>query len=370
MARREAVPVPDLKQRFREAYAQCDTTVFWHPRRTPAEVLRSLADACEELDVGWDTYAERGPVARLEEELAAVFGTEGAAFFPSGTMAQQAALRVWSDRAGTRRVAMPDIGHLLRHEEDGPRRLHGFEVEHLTVGHEVATADHLAAITGRLAAALVELPLRDAGCRLPTWDELVALSAAARDRGVRLHADGARIWEAQPFWDRPFTEIAALFDSMYVSFYKGLGGLAGAALVGPADFLAEAREWRSRMGGTLFRLTPEAVAGLVGLRDLLPRMPDFLAWARALAQELPGVGITPNPTTPHAPTFLLHAAGDEDAVNERVLAFMAAERIQLCGPWWEGEEPGRVVTEVVVSVAALDHDPAEVAAWLGAIVPG
>jgi threonine aldolase len=362
--------VPDLKQRFRDAYLLCDSTVFWHPRRTPAEVLRSLADACEELDLGWDTYAERGPVARLEEELASLFDTGGAAFFPSGTMAQQAALRVWCDRAGTRRVAMPDIGHLLVHEKDGPRRLHRFEVEHLTVGHEVATAEHLAAVTGRLAAALVELPLRDAGCRLPAWEELEALSAAARERGVRLHADGARIWEAQPYWDRPLPEVAALFDSMYVSFYKGLGGLAGAALVGPDDFLDEAREWRARMGGTLFRLTPEALAGLVGLRELLPRMPECLAWARSLAEELPAVGITPNPAPPHTPTFLLHAAGDADAVNDRVIAFMESERVQLCGPWWQGQEPGRIVTEVAVSVPALDHDPAAVAGWLGSVVHG
>ena len=154
---------------------------------------------------------------------------------------------------------------------------------------------------GRLGAVLVELPLRDAGCALPTWEELTALSEAARERGVALHVDGARIWEAQPFWDRPFTDVAGLADSMYVSFYKGLGGLAGAALVGPSDFLDEARQWRKRMGGTIFRMTPEALAGLVGLREHLPRMAECLAWARALAAELAARGLDAPPGAPAHP---------------------------------------------------------------------
>jgi threonine aldolase len=355
--------------RFRNLAAACDDTVFWHPVEKPGEVLRRLADLADELDVRWDQYGARGPVAVLEEQVAELFGRP-AAFFPSGVMAQQAALRTWCDRAGTRRVAMPDLSHLLVHEMDGPRRVHGLEVEHLTQGPEVATAGSLAAVPGRLGAVLVELPLRDAGCLLPTWAQLTELSDAARDRGVPLHVDGARIWESQPFWGRSFPEIAALSDSMYVSFYKGLRGLAGAALVGSDDFLEEARVWRTRMGGTLFRSTPEALAAIAGLRELLPRMGECFAWARALAAELPAYGITPNPTEPHTSTFLLHAAGDVDPVNDRLLAVMERERLQVSGPWWVSREPGRVTTEVVVSTPALEHDPARVAALLGEIVAG
>jgi threonine aldolase len=361
--------VSDFTSRFRDLAADADDTIFGHPIETPGDTLRRLAHLADELDVRWDSYGARGPVALLEDQLADLFGRP-AAFFPSGVMAQQSALRVWCDRAGTRRVAMPDVSHLLVHEMDGPRRLHGFEVEHLTRGPEVATAESLSSVFGTLGAVLVELPLRDAGCLLPTWEELAELSEAARDRDVPLHVDGARIWESQPRWDKPFPEIAALTDSMYVSFYKGLRGLAGAALVGPEDFLAEARVWRTRMGGTLYRSTPETLAALAGLRDLLPRMAECYAWAQALAAELPDLGITPNPTEPHAPTFLLHAAGDEDDVNERLLAVMERERLQVCGPWWAGREPGRVTTEVVVSTPALAKDPVQAAKLLGEIAIG
>ncbi|MCW2835617.1 MAG: hypothetical protein JWN68_3570 [Nocardioides sp.] len=361
--------MPDDMTRFRDLAAACDTTVFGHPIEGPGQILRRLADLADELDVPWDQYGARGPVALLEEELEALFG-KPAAFFPSGVMAQQSALRVWCDREGTSRVAMPDLSHLLVHEQDGPRRLHGFQVEHLTTGAEVATASALHGVVGRLGAVLVELPLRDAGCLLPTWQELTDLSAAARHRGVPLHFDGARVWESQPFWGTSLAETAALSDSMYVSFYKGLRGIAGAAVVGPEDFLAEARVWRSRMGGTLYRSTPEALAALLGLRDLLPRMAECLAWARALAAELPAHGITVNPVEPHTPTFLLHAAGTEDAVNERVLGVMERTRLRLTGPWRASPEPGRVVTEVAVSTPALEHEPQRVAQLLAEIAVG
>ena len=102
----------------------------------------------------------------------------------------------------------------------------------------------------------IELPLREAGYLLPPWDELVGLVEAAQARGIPVHLDGARLWESQPFYDRPLAEIAALGDTVYVSFYKGLGGIAGAALVGPADVIAEARHWQHRHGGTLVSVYP------------------------------------------------------------------------------------------------------------------
>ena len=204
--------------------------------------------------------------------MAGLLGTDDAVFFPSEIMAQEVALRMHCDAAGTRRVAMPDLSHLLVHEEDGPRRLHGFEVEHLTTGPRVATAEDLAAIPGRLGAVLAELPLRDGSYLLPTWDELTDLASACRERGVALHLDGARLWESQPWFDRPLAEIAGLADSVYVSFYKGLAGLAGAALAGTEELCREARVWRRRQGGTLFTLMPYAAAALRGLDEHLPQM--------------------------------------------------------------------------------------------------
>jgi threonine aldolase len=361
----------ELMTRFREVAKTCDRSVFWHAPRTPAEVLRAVAEEAEKMDLTeWDVYAERGAVALVEAQVAELLGKPAAAFFPSGIMAQQAALRVWCDRSGSKRVAIPDISHLLTHEDDGPRRMHGFEFEHLTVGRRTPTVDDLQRLSPGLGAALIELPLRDAGCLLPSWDDLTAMSGAAHELGVPLHADGARIWESQPYYDRPLSEIAALVDSMYVSFYKGLEAFAGAALAGPQDVVDEARRWRKRMGGTIFHLTPLAVSALVGLRDRLPRMGEYAAWARKLATELPAVGLRPWPDPPHTNTFQVSVEGDPDEIIGRVIEFMERERLQPCGGWMAADVPGFATTEVAIHDAALEHDPAQVATWLGEVTHG
>jgi threonine aldolase len=361
----------ELKQRLEAASEACDTSVFWHHRRTPAQVLRAVAQAADDLGLDeWDLYAEKGGVVRVEAELSALFGKPAAAFFPSGIMAQQAALRVWCDRTGSKRVAIPDLSHLLQHEDDGPRRLHGFEFDHLTTGPVTASAEDLRRLSPGLGAALIELPLREGGCLLPSWDDLNALSVTARELGVPLHADGARIWESQPYWNKELAEIAALVDSMYVSFYKGLEGLAGAALIGPEDVVAEARTWRRRMGGTLFHLTPYAVSALAGLTERLPRMGEYAAWARSLAAELTQRGLKVNPDPPHTNTFLLFAEGAPDAIARRKLAFMEREKVEPCGGWRPTQVPGMAITEVAVHDAALEHDPARVASWIAEITQG
>ena len=357
----------DLHARFRAASASAET-IFWRPPSTPAAMFRDLADFAEEHDIERDAYGERGAVAQLEAEVAELLGKPAAVMFPSGVMAQQATLRAWCDRSGSRRVALPDLSHLVHHEQDGPRRVMGLELEWLTTGRETPTAAALARIGGRLGAALVELPLRDAGCLLPSWDDLVELSAAARERGVPLHADGARIWESVPHWDRSLAEAADLVDSMYVSLYKGLGGSSGALVVCPEDLAGELRSWRQRMGGTIFSMTTAAVGGLMGLREQVTKFGDYRAWAIELAAALDQHGIRSYPEVPHIATFLAYAPGTADEVNERLVAFIEARGIAPSGLWRDSEVPGWVETELTCYGAAISHDPAEVAGLMAAAV--
>lgn len=363
----------DLPARFRAASASAES-IFWRPPSTPAAMLGALAAFAEEHAVEWDRYGERGAVAQLEAEVAELLGKPAAVMFPSGIMAQQATLRAWCDRSGSRRVALPDLSHLVRHEQDGPRRVLGLELEWLTTGRETPTAQALAGVGGRLGAAMIELPLRDAGCLLPTWDELVELSAAARERGVPLHADGARIWESVPYWDRSLAEVGDLVDSMYVSLYKGLGGSSGALVVCPEDLAGELRTWRARMGGTLFSMTAAAVGGLMGLREHLTSFGDYRAWAIELAAALREHGITTFPESPHIATFLAYAPGTAGDVNERVVTFVEERGIVPCGLWRDTDVPGRVETELTCYESAISHDPVEVAGLMavavGATAPG
>ena len=127
------------------------------------------------------------------------------------------------------------------HEGDGPRLLHGFEFALLTDGPAVPQVEHLAAIPAGSAPSSSSCRCAMPATSCPSWDELVRSPQACRERGVPLHLDGARIWESAPHLGHALAEMAALADSVYVSLYKGLGGLAGAAVAGPEDEVAEAR---------------------------------------------------------------------------------------------------------------------------------
>ena len=114
--------------------------------------------------------------------------------------------------------------------------LHGLRALLVGAPSQLMTVADVRAIADPLGAFLIELPQREIGAQLPQWHELLETCAAARATGAKLHLDGARLWEAAPFYERSHAEIASLFDSVYVSFYKGLNALAGAVLAGGRGF--------------------------------------------------------------------------------------------------------------------------------------
>lgn len=363
----------DFLDRFQAASRACTVMVLRGPRKTPAGQFAQLALACAEFGIDTsDWYGkEGGAVELLEAQVAELLGHPAAVFLPTGTMAQQAVLRTWCERQRSFRVALPDIAHPLQHELDGPRLLHGFRFEHLTTGARAATATDLAAVTGELGAAMIELPLREAGCLAPSWDELVALSRAARERGVPLHADGARIWEVAPNYpEHSLAELGRLFDSVYVSFYKGLGAFGGAAVAAAQDVVADVGTWRKRLGGTMFQMTPYALSALVALRDELPRMAECVAWARTFAATVTVCGLRVRPGVPHSTTFEVYADRDPDEINDRLLAYLERERVNLCGRFQPTRVPRFAVCEIAVTSPALAHDPQQVATRVADIALG
>lgn len=359
----DEVPPPD---RGAEARRRCTRWLVGHGDITPTAWLAELVDAATEPDL--DRYGTGGEVEALEREVAQLLGTEAAVFMPSGVMAQQAALRSWVERSSTDAVAVHGLSHFVLHERDALSQLHHLRVQHLTQEPRPATVADLDDLAGPLAAVSVELPLRDAGFLLPAWDELVAFTNRARDRGVPVHLDGARLWESQPFYDRPHAEIAALFDSVYVSFYKGLGGVAGAALAGSHDLVAQARRWQARHGGTLFSMLPYAVGARDGLRRRLPRMATYGARAQELAaglDALDGVRVHPNP--PHTNAFRVFADLSVELLDEATLRVMETDQVALPSWWRPAEVPGWAMTELYVGDATLAWDLEDQLAAMGGL---
>ena len=361
---------PTLQERFRAALPKATR---WLPAQlpsSPVDALQDIAAEMSELDdpQEWDRYGTRGPVAVLESRVAGLLGKPAAAMFVSGIMAQQSVLRVWSDRRASRRIALPALSHVLTYELDGPQQVHGFRYEHLTTGARVPQAADLAAIPGALGAVLLELPLRDAGFLLPTWDELSAFSAACRQRGVPLHFDGARLWESQPHLGHSLAEIADLADTVYVSFYKGLGGLAGAVVAGPQDVVDEARRWRSRLGGTLFTMLPYAVSALRGVRTLLPRMAEFHERAVALGEALESEGFRIFPNPPQTNAFRVFIDRPEEVVNARIVRALEEQGVALLQPVQPGDMPDTSWAEFTVGVGTMSWQVEEAARALASLL--
>ncbi|GAA2346361.1 beta-eliminating lyase-related protein [Streptomyces kunmingensis] len=331
--------------------------------------LTGAAGAVTDLSGGLDFYGD-GVVAELEAKVAALLGKEAAAFFPTGTMAQQVALRCWAGRTGNSTVALHPLGHPEVHERDALTTVTGLRTVHPTGEPRQMTADEVYALDEPFGTLMLELPLRDAGFVLPTWQELEEVCEAARAREAVVHLDGARLWECTAHFGRPLDEIAELADSVYVSFYKTLGGLSGAALAGPQPFIDEARAWRHRYGGQVFQQFPQVIAALVGLDRELPRLPEYVAHARVVAKAIregfaeagmPWVRIHPEP--PHTHEFRVWLPYDPDVLTEAAVTQAEETKVALFGRWWATDRvPGLSVTEVTVAAAGLEWSAAEVRA--------
>ena len=319
-------------------------------------------------DVEADRYGSGGIVGELEAEVASLLGKPAALFLPSGTMGQQAALRVHADRSGRRAIVFHPACHLDWHEGRGYQRLHGLiGVPAGEIGAPL-TRSTLDAIQELPAALLLELPQRDLGGTLPEWNDLVAQVSWARERGAAVHMDGARLWEAAPWYGRPLAEIAALFDTVYVSFYKGLGAIAGCCVAGPTDVVAEVSDWRTRHGGRLFAMWPYAASALTSLRTRLPRMPTYYQHALAIAaalSNLPGVEVIPNP--PQSPMMHLQLSVTTDDLQRRAFDIARREKIWTFPRPFSTVSPAVQRIEFTVGDATLDFTPTEVRDLIAAL---
>src|SRR5690348_626864 len=197
---------------------QCTRFLSWNGPIRAAGLLASIPD-----DTVPDRYGDGGVVADLEAEVAGLLGKPAAVYLPSGTMAQQSVLRVHADRRQRRTVVYHPLCHLDRHEDRAFQRLHGLTGRPAGDPVRLMTLDDLTVIAEPPGTLLIELPQRDLGGQQPDWDDLRAQTEWAREHGAAAHLDGARLFESATGYGRPLAEIAALFDTVYVSFYKGIG---------------------------------------------------------------------------------------------------------------------------------------------------
>ncbi|MFC4411622.1 threonine aldolase family protein [Chungangia koreensis] len=241
-----------------EVFKQTTYQVGGNGKRNLKVLLDSLEGVDDSLES--DIYGKGQIIEDFQRKMADLLGKESAVFFPSGTMAQQIALRIWCDRKGVNKVAYHPLSHLEIHEEDGLKELHHIETFYLADSHRVIEFDDVLKLNEDVACILLELPQREIGGQLPSFETLEQISNYCRQKGIKLHLDGARLFEVLPFYQKTAAEVCSLFDSVYISFYKGIGGIAGAILAGEDSFTEESKVWKRRHGGDLISLYPYIIS--------------------------------------------------------------------------------------------------------------
>ena len=180
-----------------EIWKECNKFLSYHPGKSVKEKLQEMIDYIDET-VTEDDYGDGKYIQNFEKEIAELFGKESGVFMPSGTMAQQIALRIWGDELGTNNVAFHPGSHLEFAEFNAYQKLHNLKRIPLGIPelfeNKIATAKDFKNIKEKLGTILLEIPQRTIG-QLNEWDDLVEISEYARENNIRLHLDGARIWE-------------------------------------------------------------------------------------------------------------------------------------------------------------------------------
>ncbi len=329
-----AIPVVDLRS---------DTVT----RPTPA-MRRAIAEAV----VGDDVFGDDPTVIELERRCAELSGKEAAVFVPSGTMANQ--LAVCCHTHFSDEVLLEAESHIFLYEQGGMAANSGC-LAHIVPGVRGALAPEqlIAALrdedqhAARLSLVCVENTHNRAGGVVVPLPTLRAMHTAAHARGVRVHLDGARLWNASAASGVSVAEWAACADSAMMCFSKGLGAPVGSILVGSGEFIAKARRVRKRWGGGMRQAGVLAAACVYALDHHVARLADDHARAKRLAAgfaSVPGVSVIEPETNiviatlalPHDPAAVL-------------------ERLKARGVWMVGFGTGRLR-----AICHLDIDDAAV----------
>ena len=263
--------------------------------RPTAAMRQAIAAAV----VGDDVFGDDPTVLELERRIAALCGKDASLYVPSGTMGNQLAIAAQTEPGDE--VLVEADSHIFKYEQGGLAANSGC-LAHLAhgTGGAIAPADLIAAIweedehNARLKLVCAENTHNRAGGTIVPLEALRALGDAARTRGVRLHLDGARLWNASVATRVPIREWAACADTVMMCFSKGLGAPVGSILAGPHAVVARARRIRKRWGGGMRQVGVLAAACLHALDHHVERLAEDHSRARRLAagwQQLEGLRV-------------------------------------------------------------------------------
>lgn len=327
---------------------------------TVTQPTPEMREAMYRAEVGDDVYGEDPSINRLEALAAERTGKEAALFVPSGTMGNAIALLTHCRRGDE--VIMGDRAHTFLYEVGGAARLNGSPVrpvpnlpdgtlDRARLARAFQGDDVHEARTGLLC---LENTHNMCGGRVLAPDTLRTLAAPARARGLPVHMDGARLFNAAVALGVPVHVLAAEVDSVMCCLSKGLSAPVGSVLAGSRAFVDEARRVRKLLGGGMRQAGVLAAAGIVALERMVERLAEDHAHARRLARglaELPGIAVAPESVETNILFFAVIGPDGEPADPTALVAAAAAEGVLL-----SGGDDGRVraVTHYGITAAEID----------------
>lgn len=283
---------------MRNLKSNCEKFVPGHLPQKAGEEFALIAEWCRENNYDADVYGAGDLISSFEKKVADLLVFEAACFMPSGTMGQQIALKIYAEKTGNRNFAIHPTSHLELHEHHAYAHLSNLKAVIVGDKNRQLSESDIKNFAAPVSTVIIELPAREIGGQLPTWEELTAIKKTAKKQGVFLHMDGARLWETKAFYRKTYREICQDFDSVYVSFYKGVGALTGAMLLGGDEFIAESRTWLRRFGGNLFQLHPYVASAAMRFDRALASMPEYKKRTDRvyeILKNIPGISFCPNP---------------------------------------------------------------------------
>ena len=319
--------------------------------RPTAAMRRAMAEA----PVGDDVLGDDPTVQILERRTADLLGKEAAAYMPSGTMTNQVAIRSHTEPGDE--VLLESLAHAYLYEGGAPAALSGVMCRLLPGERGVFTAAQVrAALRPRnyhfppTKLVCIENTHNRGGGTIWPIDTIAAVATTAREAGLAMHLDGARLWNASAATGIAEREYARHFDSVSVCFSKGLGAPVGSALAGPAAFIDRAKRFRKMFGGGMRQSGIIAAGALHALEHHRKRLVEDHANAHRLAEALarmPGIALDPATVETNIIIFRV-TGGSAPALADRL---KAAGVFVLAG----GPDSIRAVTHLDVSAAQIDE---------------
>jgi len=318
-----------------------------------------MREAMSQAFVGDDVFGDDPTINNLEERVAEILGKEAAVYMPSGTMTNQVAIRTHTEPGDE--ILLEQSAHVYFNEAGATAALSGAICRLIPGDRGVFGAEDLEAAIRpvndhypRTKLVCVENTANRGGGKVWPLEKLAEVKKTAHENGLKIHLDGARIWNAAAAMNIPESEIAKHFDSVSVCFSKGLGAPVGSALAGNNDFIMEARRFRKQFGGGMRQAGIIAAGALYALENNRERLTvdhdNAKIFAKGLA-EINGIDINPDDVETNIINFRVQGMTKDELIeklNKQGTHVLPKDSITI-----------RAVTNLMVSESqiniALDH---------------